>query len=453
MPSKADEFVFSSYSSDFNRGEFGFSYQIRFSDNQTLDLTEKLRLPLSGLSQQKIPLPLLNSLLQSLHLMLGINYWKTYSPAKIVIKSVALTQKQAQFWNTVYRKGLGEFFYRNNLDFRQLVQFPFSQSSASQPISFPRQDRALVGIGGGKDSIVVAELLKKENYPLTAFIVETQKKHQLSRDVVYAMQIGSIQVQRVLDPHLFEINKQPGAYNGHIPISAIIAHIGLLAAVLYDYRFVIVGNEKSSNLGNLPWKGETINHQWSKSMEFERLFQAYTAQYITPDVTYFSLLRPWYDLKITQKFSQDEKYFSTFSSCNQNFKITKPSPIKPGSLWCGKCAKCAFMFVALAAFIPKKQVEDIFQANLLTDKKLRPIYQELLGVRGNKPFDCIGTPEETIVAFSEIAKKGEYAGSAIMDMVVREILSKAEDIEKRKMGIMGRYEDELIPEKFRALLI
>ena len=111
------------------------------------------------------------------------------------------------------------------------------------------------------------------------------------------------------------------------------------------------------------------------------------------------------------------------------------------------------MFISLAAFLPKKQVVDIFQTNLLTDKKLRPIYQELLGVRGNKPFDCVGTPEETIVAFSQIAKKGEYAGSAIMDMVVHEILSKAADIERRKMEVMGRYEEELIPKKFQALLI
>src|SRR5581483_7845552 len=131
-------------------------------------------------------------------------------------------------------------------------------------------------------------------------------------------------------------------------------------ALLYHYSYVVVGNEHSSNFGNLLYQGETINHQWSKSFEFEQLFSQYTKTFLTPDINYFSLLRNFYEIRIVKLFARYKKYFRYFSSCNKNFSSKGPAP---KTLWCGQCAKCVFVFTLLSAFLPKKELISMFGKN------------------------------------------------------------------------------------------
>ena len=128
-----------------------------------------------------------------------------------------------------------------------------------------------------------------------------------------------LKIQRFLDWQVFQKHK----YDGHIPISAIYAFLGIFYAVLYRYSYFVVANEYSSNFGNIKYKGKTINHQWSKSSEFEDMFSDYVYNFISPDVKYFSLLRPFYEIRIAEIFSNYKKYFPYFSSCNKNFKLVK----------------------------------------------------------------------------------------------------------------------------------
>ena len=51
---------------------------------------------------EKVNQELLDKVLFNLHLALGISYWKTYCPKKLIIKSGCLTQEQAAFWNKLY---------------------------------------------------------------------------------------------------------------------------------------------------------------------------------------------------------------------------------------------------------------------------------------------------------------------------------------------------------------
>jgi len=72
-----------------------------------------------------------------------------------------------------------------------------------------------------------------------------------------------------------------------------------------------------------------------------------------------------YEYKIAEIFSKQKEFFSDFSSCNNNFKITPPS-IPPltgeGSslLWCNKCEKCTFVFLILSNFLSIKELKHIF---------------------------------------------------------------------------------------------
>jgi UDP-N-acetyl-alpha-D-muramoyl-L-alanyl-L-glutamate epimerase len=395
------KFIFNGYDSNIRKGEVIFNFGFRGEKN--IDFTEKISFPTVT---NKIPENLLKSLLDNLMLILGISYWKLYCPREIVIESNFLTKEQAEFWNTVYTKGMGEFFYKNKIDFRDLINFPYNGKSEVKPIDSPRRNRTLLGIGGGKDSIVVAEMLKKQNKEFDAYTGE----EKIKQEVAIAIGKNPIVVKRELDPKLFELNKEKGTYNGHIPISAAYAFLGIMACAFYDYKDFIVGNEKSANYGNIEYLGEMINHQWSKSEEFEKLFGEYVRKFITPDITYSSPLRNMTELQIVEEFAKYPKYFKVFSSCNRNFKINNPSDKK----WCGECPKCLFVFVSLSAFLPKKEILDIFDKNLFEDKNLIPLFEELIGIKNFKPFECVGTKEEVKEALEKVIRRGEFNDSIII---------------------------------------
>ena len=445
MNQQQKTFEFSSYF--FEKNEANFVYRILLQDNQSLTFTEKIQF--SDFPKQEIPSQLLDNMLHALHLLLGISYWKLYCPQTIEIKTKPLTKEQAKFWNTVYTKGLGEFFYQNKIDGRGLINFAYEENAiATEAIAFPRSNRSLLGIGGGKDSIVAAEMLKKLNHEMTAYLMETQKPHDLSEQVVEVLEIGKIRVKRIIDAQLFDSNNLPGAYNGHIPISAVFAMVGIFTAILHNYKYVIVGNERSANSENLIWLDQEINHQWSKSAEFEQMLQEYTKNYITPDVTYFSLLRPLSEIQIVEKFAPLEKYFYTFSSCNRNFKVHKETGLG-GKLWCGECPKCAFVWALMAAYLPKEKMVSIFGKNMYADESLIDLFKELLGLTGKKPFECVGTFEEMKVAMYMAYEKGEYNDNRVMRMFIEEVIPQLTNIEEltREVFVIG--DMSLIPEEFR----
>ncbi len=379
-------FEFTSYEWEPEKKQVFFHYKTEFEDAEPIVWTESVILPRVP-DTKDIP----KKLLESLHIMLGISYWKFHCATNLRMP-YALHKKEADFWNVVYKKGLGEFFYINNLDPKVSPKFPFNKNTKSdklQTSSF--KNRALVGIGGGKDSIVVAELLKQHGFDFTAFVVEN-KESELVNSIIEILGVGDLKIQRILDEKVHGQHQ----YNGHIPVSAIYAFLGIFSCIAYGYKYFIVGNEYSSNFGNTVYRGLEVNHQWSKSFEFEKLFSDYIKNFINPDVQYFSLLRPFYEIRIVKLFSQlGKKYFPYFSSCNKNFAIKKEAE----KLWCGVCPKCIFVFILLSAYLSKRELINIFGKNLYQEKKLLPLFKDILGLGNMKPFDCVGTFKEAQTAF------------------------------------------------------
>ncbi len=430
-------FTFEKYEAQIEKGFINFFYIIKH-DQEELKFTEKITFaPVSGFDSTVI-----KQTLDGLHLALGISYWKLFCPKEILTPKILLSQDQANFWNTVYTKGLGEFFYKNKIDYRDLVNFPFDSESRSQPVSVQRQNRSLVGLGGGKDSIVTGELLKAVGKNFDGFILNLV---DIQENIAKIMGIPIVTMKRELDPLIFELNKREDVYNGHVPISSIYAFTGFLAAILFDYKYIVVSNEKSANYGNVEYFGGEINHQWSKSEEFETLVRDYINNYITPDITYFSLLRPYHEINITKIFSKYGKYFGTFTSCNRNFRINNPS----STLWCGECVKCAFVFCLLSAFIDREKLLGIFGKDLYKSEELIPIFEELLGVGDFKPFDCVGTPKEVKLAFLLAYKKGGYDKTFIMKMFYDRFNSEFQTIEQTSSDLLKLGELDNIPPEFR----
>ncbi|MBM3206343.1 MAG: UDP-N-acetylmuramoyl-L-alanine--D-glutamate ligase [Candidatus Staskawiczbacteria bacterium] len=396
MTQKATNFEFTSYKFEPSKRSVVFNYKTEFEDNDPLFFTENIILPESK-NSNPISEKLLEKILSSLHIIIGISYYKLYYATK-VSHPYNFSKDESKFWNTIYKKGLGEFLYKNKLDPKNSPSFSFNINA--KPVNYKinnKNKRFLVGIGGGKDSIVSAELLKNNGQDITGLYVKTGKGSEIIDSVIEKIDINQLKIERHLD---WQIH-QEHLYKGHIPVSAIYAFLGIFLSVIYDYSGLIVSNEHSSNFGNINYKGLNINHQWSKSFEFENLFQNYVKEFISPDLTYFSLLRLFYEIRIVKIFSQMKKYFPYFSSCNNNFKVNSVSQ----SLWCKNCPKCVFAFTMLSAFLTKNELVKIFGRNLYQDKSLLPLFKDILGLGEMKPFDCVGTFEESQEAMKLAEKK------------------------------------------------
>lgn len=258
-----------------------------------------------------------------------------------------------------------------------------------------------------------------------------------------------------MDPQLFAMNEQ-GYYNGHVPISGIIAFVLTTAAYLYDYRYVIMSNEKSANEGNTFMDGIEINHQRSKSYQFESDFSLYLKRYISPNLAYFSLLRGMYEIMIARIFSKHPEYFDIFSSCNNNFKIIETNKTTDHRR-CGHCPKCAFVYSTLRPFISDEDTQKIFGQELYNNAALIPLYKELLGIDGIKPFECVGTNEEVTYAMYLYYENIKTRSSLppIIELFKTEVLPtlSPDDLAMLKEKLLTIYHDGTdIPQIFHAIL-
>jgi len=448
MEVRSSTFQFLSYKFEPDKKRIIFNYKIIFSTGSSLLFTEKIIFPKRP-NLKNIPQKLLKKILQAIHLALGISYYKLYCCPKIKLKYV-LTQEEAIFWESFYVNGLGEFFYKNKLNPSIFPGFPFDKNKKSENYRITRNQKFLVGIGGGKDSIVAVELLKKHKLNFSTFLVETQKELSLINNLTKEFGAKNLKIKRILDDKVFDKNI---GYFGHIPISGIYAFLGVLAALFYNYSYFVVANEFSSDFGNIKYRGKIINHQWSKSSEFEKIFQNYLKNYLSPDLFYFSLLRPFYEIRVAEMFSALEKYFPLFSSCNNNFKINQEKIFS--GLWCGKCPKCVFTFLILSPFLPKDTLINIFGKNLFQDPDILINLRDILGFGKRKPFDCVGTPQEAKAAFylARDKFKDDLAGEIFLPKIDPEDNRFLFDYQKMPIKIYfysKKNPHELIKEVFRS---
>jgi len=437
MLSSESTFYFESFSFEPDTKELIFTYsydkETRFTETILLNTPKQLE------DSEAFTRALFN-----LHLALGISYWKAFTPKKIIVESGALTKEQAEFWNTVYTEGLGEFYYTNQIDFNGLVEFPYDESLKVEPLEIKPFKTTLLPLGGGKDSLVSVELLQQMGI---TFDTTFGKSHPIVDRQVGELKSTHIKAIREVDEQLFELNEQ-GAQNGHIPISMIYAFTTLLIAIVQRYKYIVFSNERSANEGNTEYLGQEINHQWSKSARFENLFRDYVHSYISPEIEYFSLLRPLSELHIAKLFASHEKWLPLFTSCNTNFKINDRGQNK----WCGNCPKDAFVFAILAPFVSKEKLVETFGKNMFADTTLLDTYKELLGTKDIKPLDCVGTPNEVRVTFAMAHDTGLFEGDATMDYFVNDVLPTIDNLEELKEEVFTPSKEHNIPEQFQSFL-
>ena len=354
--------------------------------------------------------------LRLLHLVAGVSYYKAAVPGEIRIDSYTIDAATAALLEQVYLNGLGEFAYRNGLDLRGRIRFPFDPALATAAApALGLGERALVAIGGGKDSLVSIEALRAMGVEQAVTWIGNS---QLIRTCAERTGLATLNIGRALAPQLFEINRQ-GAYNGHIPVTAVNSAILVLAALLTGAGQVVFSNERSASYGSLiPGAGE-VNHQWSKGWAFERMFGEQVERAVAADLRYYSLLRPLSELAVARQFAKSHHYDEHFSSCNRNFHILGE---KPAQRWCGLCPKCHFVFLALAPFMSKARLVRIFGRNLLDEDAQAAGFDALLEYQDHKPFECVGEGRESRAAMAALAARADWREDALVARFAREIL-------------------------------
>lgn len=350
--------------------------------------------------------------LRLLHLIAGVSYYKAAVPTDIRIEGYAIDADTAALLDDVYVHGLGEFAYRNGLDLHGKIRFPHDAAASADAPALDLRMHALVAIGGGKDSLVSIEALRALGIEQTVSWIGGS---QLIRVCAERTGLPTLNIGRQIAPELFDYNRQ-GAWNGHIPVTAINSAILVLAAVLHGVDQVVFSNERSASYGSLikdASGGETreVNHQWSKGWAFERAFGEHVQARVAADLQYYSLLRPLSELAVARQFAKTDRYDAYFSSCNRNFHLLGERPV---NRWCGICPKCHFVFLALAPFMPKPRLVAIFGRNLLDDPSQVPGYDALLEYRDHKPFECVGEGRESRAAMAALAKRPEWREDAIV---------------------------------------
>ena len=392
---KYNEFIFEDYSFDLATKKARFSYSL----DGKLKFTEEI---IWNIEPVNYDTEILDNALFGLWIMAGISYYKTYLPNKIKIKKGKLNEEQARFFNKTYLLGLAQFFYTNQLDWHDSINFE-SNTSEQHFVPPSNGEGAISALGGGKDSIVAAEILKESKVDTDLWAVNQAERFE---NLANKMNLKILSVTRKIDPLLLELNGKD-AYNGHVPITAINSFIGVVLAILTGKKSVIWAIESSADEINTSWKGLQVNHQYSKSYEFEKEMANYIKKNIAKDLEHYSILRPLTELRISEIFCKNyiDKYNGLFSSCNANFSLNNNDKLN----WCGKCPKCAFVFIVFSPFIKKSNLLGLFNGrNIFADEDMKPIIEELLGISGHKPLECVGEIAETRLAINMAKDTGEY---------------------------------------------
>lgn len=382
---------------------------------------------------------LLKKLIFNLGMIEGFSYWKLAASPNWQITAGTLSEEQIPFWQKLLTLGMGEYFYQNQLNPKQppLVNFIYTDKTSFTPEKLTSSKHSVgVAIGGGKDSAVMLEVLKEQT-PLTNLVVEPCSPAALK--MAHESKLPTIIIKRQLDPQLKALNDQ-GMLNGHVPFSASLAFIFLIVSQLYELENIFVGNEASSGEATTQYLNLPVNHQYSKSGEFENDFRHYCEQFLFSPCPYYSLLRPLNELQIAQIFARLPHQFNLFRSCNRG---------QQQHLWCERCPKCLFVYLMLAPFIEEKILTTaIFQHNLLDQKENYQQLISLLGLTDSKPFECVGSIAESQVAFYLTYQKYRHRGISsplLINQLAEKILPLHDDWETFCSQIINNFSPHNLP--------
>ena len=380
-------------------------------------------------------------------LLSGVSYYKTAAPPVIDFGTTALTAAEEAFLREFYLQGLAEFAYRNNLDLTQLrIEARRALDTPPAPPAPSSPKRALVPFGGGIDSIVTVEQVRQQADVALFVVSRPADRFDAIEQPAAVTGLPVVRAEREIDPQLLR-SAELGFLNGHVPVTGILSAIAVLAAVLTGRDAVVMSNEWSASIPTLEFDGRPVNHQFSKSEEFEAAFRGVLADQ-GPAPEYFSWLRDRTELWVGREFAALTRYHDSFRSCNKAFYTERSRRF---AYWCGQCDKCVFIDLILAPFLPAGALRQIFAVagEPLDDPALKPKFRSLLGA-GAKPFECVGEVTECRAAVLLAARRDDRADSGLLQELAAEVASWPDAPSRAETAAMlepvGR---NFIPDRYR----
>jgi len=375
-------------------------------------------------------------------LLSGVSYYKTAAPPVIDFGETALTGAEEAFLREFYLRGLGEFAYRNNLDLTDLsLRAQRAPDLLPAPQTPPGPLRVLVPFGGGIDSIVTVEQVRQQADVALFVVSRPGDRFDAIEQPAAVTGLPVVRAEREIDPQLLR-SAGLGFLNGHVPVTGILSAIAMLAAVLEDRAAVVMSNEWSASVPTLEHAGRPVNHQFSKSEEFEAAFRGVLANQgsgpernpVLPE--YFSWLRDRTELWVGREFARLRPYHGSFRSCNKAFYAERARRF---AHWCGQCDKCCFIDLILAPFLPAGELRRIFAVagEPLDDPRLAAKFRSLLGA-GAKPFECVGEVTECRAAVLLAARRDDRAGTTLLQELAAEVAGWPDAPSEAEIGAMLR---------------
>ena len=396
---KYEKFIYEKYEINDTWDWWNITYF--FSIPGLAEFRPTIQIDKKNIKNQNIDKDFVNYLVFHIGLVELISYWKCCCPKNVEIKAWYINEDQIKWFKKMYFYGLGEFFYTNGIEVNEenfmniqchleMESVILNETKWSEESIKVNKDSSLrsewqftgnlITIWWWKDSNVTLELLKwmdNDTFILNPNDVTLECSKIAGYDNPRIM-------KRILDPQIVELN-QKWFLNGHTPFNALLAFLTYLVAYLGNKKYIVLSNESSANESNVRWL--KVNHQYSKSFEFENDFNQYTEKYFWIWIKYFSFLRPLLEIQIAKLFSQFEQYHQVFKSCNV---WSKSKPWK----WCCNCPKCLFV--------------NIFWEDLFENKNLLQTFIDLTWNSDNKPFECVGTYDEVNYAIALVIKKLDW---------------------------------------------
>lgn len=380
-----------------------------------------------------------------LWLLAGISYYKTGAPPLVVGPADGLSEREAAFLRDYHLHGLAEFSYRSGVDVSDLRIEAGPRTPA--PAEADVRRGPLVPFGGGIDSIVVVEGTVAEHRDVALFVANTSDvPFEPIEDSAAVTGLPVRRVRRHLDPKVLQSTER-GYLNGHVPVTGVLSAAAYLCAVAHGHDRVIMSNEHSASEPTaLVANGVPVNHQWSKSLEFERAFRAVLAESVT-GVDYYSALRPYSELWVAERFAALTDFHLAFRSCNKAFFVDAEAR---HATWCGRCDKCCFIDLILAPYLSPEELDAIFRGREpLQDPSLEAEFFSLLGEPGlDKPLECVGDEGECRTAVTLAVARADRAGTPLLATLaerVQELATQAGKTVPTPAALLQRQGEHFLP--------
>jgi UDP-N-acetyl-alpha-D-muramoyl-L-alanyl-L-glutamate epimerase len=311
-------------------------------------------------------------------------------------------------WETLFRNVWGVWRWENDLpDYRLPRPAGPAAADAAAAMDLDAGDPELLLLcGGGKDSLVSMRLLEQAGIDYDAFVYSHstygpgERQHRLVDALLAHRHPRRVHRAWVLDD---AVDAPVAAAYPEFRIRRVVAAetvssywTALPVALQHGFTEVALGITRSTDEHNLVWDetGEAINYLWGMSAAAEELLGAYIQRQLVANLTTFHLLRPIYDINVFSLLRRDLDAVPSTHSCAQH---------KP---WCGRCAKCVYVWMNYAAWLPPETVAATVPVNLFDLPANRPILRKMLGLESHKPTDCVGTVSEARLAFAMCRARG-----------------------------------------------